>query len=125
MDLDLWNSNPGPVSAVDPNDLRKVWTFMTESQGTKATGINFFESICSPGADVVAVWYRTSLLKICESRGLLSRWLSGGRLDDAVIEVAADFPMDKMGVGVVRNGLPFDVQEFLKRVDAKPRKAEM
>ena len=84
-----------------------------------------FKSICSPGADVIAVWQRASLLGLCERFGLLSRWLNDGRLDDAVIKVAAGFPMDKMEVDVIYNDLPFDVQEFLKRIDTQSGKAKV
>ena len=98
---------------------------MLENDGdTKATGINVFESICSPGADVCAVWYRASLLQLCERLGLLSRWLNDDRLNDAVIKVAADFPMDKLEAGVVRKDLPLDVQEFLKRIDVESDQAK-
>jgi hypothetical protein len=36
--------------------------------------------------------------------------------DDAVFQVAAPFPMEKMRTGVVRQGPPFDVEEFVKRI---------
>jgi len=117
MDMEGWDSSPGPIPAVDPSDLRKVWDFMSgiPDTGSGATGVDVdvFKSICSPGADVIAVWWRASLLQLGERLGLVSRWLSNGRLDDAVINVAADFPMDKIEAGVLYNGLPFDVQKFI------------
>lgn len=121
---DLWDSQLGPISPVDPDDLRKMWAFMLENQDSKAIGIEIFKSICSAGADVLAVWYRASVLKLCEHVGLLSRWRNDGRLDDAVITVAADFPMDKMEAGVVHKALPLDVEEFLKRIDAESAKTK-
>jgi hypothetical protein len=36
-----------------------------------------------------------------------------------VIQIAATFPMKRMGVGVVHEGLPFDVEEFLKQIVAR------
>jgi len=39
-----------------------------------------------------------------------------GEFDDAVFQVAATFPMEKMRTGVVREGLPFDVDEFVKQI---------
>jgi hypothetical protein len=117
MELDLWNSLPEPVPTVDPADLRKVWVIMIESPDTRATCINVFESACSQGANVLAVWYRAAILELCERLGLLSRWLRDGHLDDAVINVAANFPVEKLEIGVVRKDLPLDVREFVARVE--------
>jgi hypothetical protein len=50
-----------------------MWALMLENQDSKAIGIEIFKSICSAGADVLAVWYRASVLKLCEHVGLLSR----------------------------------------------------
>jgi len=47
---------------------------------------------------------------------LLAPWIRDGQPDDAVFEVAATFPMEKMRTGIVREGLPFDVEEFVKRI---------
>jgi hypothetical protein len=46
----------------------------------------------------------------------LGPWLHDGEFDDAVFQIAATFPMKKLGVGVVHDELPFDVREFLKRL---------
>jgi hypothetical protein len=124
MELDFWNSMPGPIPAVDPNDLRKMWAYIENQDDAVGTDITVFKSICSPAADIFSVWYRASMLGLCDRVGLLSRWLKDGYLDDAVIKVAADFPMDKLDVDVVRHSLPFDVQEFLKRIDAESEKAK-
>lgn len=48
---------------------------------------------------------------------MLSAWLRDGELADAVFEVAAVFPMERMSVGVVGNSLPFDVQGFLAEIE--------
>jgi len=37
----------------------------------------------------------------------LAQWTHDGEFDDAVFQVAATFPMEKMRTGVVREGLPF------------------
>lgn len=50
---------------------------------------------------------------------LLASWTHDGQLDDAVFEVAATFPMHKMKTGVVREGPPFDVEEFVKQIAAR------
>ena len=36
-----------------------------------------------------------------------------------VIKVAARFPMEKMEAGIVRSGLPFDLEEFMKQLEAE------
>jgi hypothetical protein len=64
------------------------------------------------------VWYRASILALTTKirPDFLAGWIRGGQPDDAVFEVAATFPMEKMRTGVVREGLPFDVEEFVKRI---------
>jgi hypothetical protein len=49
----------------------------------------------------------------------LAQWTHDGELDDAVFQVAATIPMEKMRAGVVREGMPFDMDEFLRQVAAK------
>jgi hypothetical protein len=117
--------NPGPIPVVNSNDLRKMWDYIGRMQDTRTVGtdVSVFKSICSPGADVFAVWQRAAMLQLVERLELLSRWIAEGRLDDTLIEIAADFPMDWMEGGVIYNALPFDVQKFLERVDAHSGKA--
>jgi hypothetical protein len=80
-----------------------------------------YESMCSRGANVEAVWYRASMLGLLEMLpgNMLTPWTNDGELDDKVIQVAATFPMKKMEVGVVHAGPPFDVAEFLKQIGAR------
>jgi hypothetical protein len=83
-----------------------------------ALSIQLYERACSAGADIQAVWHRAAMLQLLAGPiGLLSRWLRDGELDDAVIRVAATFPMKRMSVGAVYQGLPLDVQEFIKEVE--------
>jgi hypothetical protein len=129
MELDFWDSSSqdGPVATVNPGDLQKVWAIChrrnirTPNQQF-AIGFNAFKVVCSSGADVHAVWCRASLLELmCGRMGLLSRWLHSGELDDAVFKVAATFPIKKLQVGVVHQGLPLDVKEFLKQIEELPK----
>jgi hypothetical protein len=57
------------------------------------------------------------MLTLPTGTGLLSRWVQDGEFEDAVLKVAARFPMKKLNVGVVHQGLPFDVEEFVKQVE--------
>lgn len=123
MDLLSWFTSDDPVPAVDPADLRGVWTMghdvhanIPGQQG--AIDIRLFESACSPGADTQAVWYRVAMLQMLAGPlGLLSRWLHDGEPADVVFQVAATFPMKRMSVGVPQPGLPFDGQEFLDQIE--------
>ena len=124
---DMWaGSQEGPVATVSPDDLRSVWKLFRDAQ-TQHPGecVSFssgvYERVCSPGADVHAVWFRASMVGMLQmvSPELLTQWTHNGELDDAVFQVAATIPMEKMKTGVQREGLPFDVDEFVKQVGAQ------
>jgi hypothetical protein len=121
---DLWEQQAGDVPAVKPNDLKNVWRLFGGMKAhnpgqSEATGDSVYKSVCSPGADARSVWYRASMLALTIKMrpDLLPRWIRDGQPDHAVFEVAATFPMGKMRTGIVREGLPFDVQEFVKRIE--------
>jgi hypothetical protein len=126
---EFWRSK-GDVAAVDAADLKAVRAFSREVQA--ATGgqgsmveLELYRRVCSPGADVDAVWYRASMLGLLEMlpqmspESPLTPWTHNGELDDAVFQVAATFPMKRMGVGVVHDALPFDLEEFVKQIGAR------
>lgn len=120
----FFGGSGGDVAAVDAADLKAVRAFMRNSKaGPAARGFSsrVYESACSPGANVEAVWYRASMLGLLEMLpgNMLTPWTNDGELDDAVIQVAATFPMKKMEVGVVHEGPPFDLEEFLKQIGAR------
>jgi hypothetical protein len=111
---DLWESQEGDIPAVDPADLKSVWALMRDTQARNpglcgTIGSDLYQSVCSPGADTTAVWYRVSMLGMMTkiTPDVLAQWTHDGEFDDAVFQVAATFPMEKMRTGVVRQGLPF------------------
>jgi hypothetical protein len=59
-------------------------------------GVEQWKSACSPGADVRAVFFRVSMLRILQmlsgSGALISPWLHDGKPDDAVFKVVATLP---------------------------------
>ena len=63
-----FGGNPGePVPEVDPRDLKTVWqqarNVQTRHPGQNvATGLELVKAICKPGANVEAVWYRSSMI---------------------------------------------------------------
>ena len=114
---DLWEQQTGDVPAVKPDDLKSVWRLFGDmkARDSGAAGDSVYKSVCSPGADALSVWYRASVLAlIIKMRSdLLAPWICEGQPDNAVFEVAATFPMEKMRTGIVREGLPFDVDKFV------------
>ena len=124
---DFFGARGTDVAAVNPNDLRNVWTMMRDLPARAQAGQSgcissgLYESACSPGANVLAVWYRASILGVLQTLpgNPLTPWSHEGELDDAVFQIAARFPMKKLPVGLVKNGLPFDVQELVKQIGAR------
>jgi len=87
------------------------------STGSHAIGHSAVQSVCSAGANAIAVWCRLRMLGLCDAEGLLSSYKTDGDFTDAVYRVAAKFPMKRMEVGVTHQGPPFDVEEFLIQVE--------
>jgi hypothetical protein len=96
----------GSVASVDPDDLKKVWAMQQEVQARAqehgfglsvgAIGLGVFANACSPGADVTAVWYLVSMLRmLCLIPTLLSAWMHDGKPDDVIFRVAAKFPISE------------------------------
>jgi hypothetical protein len=119
---DFWKDSSSDVAVVDPADLTVVWELMQDVQrrneGQSASvGIAAYKNLCSPGANVEAVWFRAAML------GMLNMAMPGwmGNADvGRVMKIAASFPMKKVEVGVAFDGPPFDLPEFLKQVGLKP-----
>jgi hypothetical protein len=110
-----------PVPEANPADVKAVWEIGQESvkhhpEGGVAIGMEIFRGACKPGADVPAVTYRTQQL------GMLKMiWpdVMNPLLQDkpeAVFKATAEMPLEWMGVGIDRGGLPFDPDDFLRRV---------
>lgn len=119
----LWvgSTEGNSVATVSPDDLRKVWAIFPAGGEHSSIDIRSFQHVCSPGADVMAVWFRASMLAMMTKMmpELLARWTHDGEFDDAVFQVAATFPMEKMKTGVVRQGPPLDVEEFVRQIGAR------
>jgi hypothetical protein len=107
-----------PIPAVSSGDLRGVWD-LTHEAGADLVGsrkadvgigydVAVLAQACGPGADVIAVWARSALLDVLVRQGLLTPWLRGTQLDDAVFDVAASCPIP----GFDR----FDPDAFLERL---------
>jgi hypothetical protein len=119
-ELDLFIGKAGDaVPVVDPADMQAVWAYHQETaarypQGGVFTGMGVLKHLCSPGADIRAVSYRSMMLGLLELM-LESVW-PGGKPSEAAFKVAARMELRWMAVGVPSRGLPFDVQTFLGEV---------
>lgn len=124
----MFGGKPGkPVPEVDPDDLKTVWKINRDVQARHpgqqaATGRGVFEHACKPGADIQAVGYRIAVLSMLIHLASspenpikeLGPWLKEDQLEDVVFTAAARIPMKWMGVGIVRDGPPLDVNEFVR-----------
>jgi hypothetical protein len=118
----MTESGSVPPPAVDPADLLSVWKLsrnVPSSVAGQQTAIDMelYQNVCRPGADVFAVWYRSSLLGLMAGpMRLLGPWMHGGELDEAAFPVMAVFPMKTPGPGV-QEALPLDVAALLKEIE--------
>jgi hypothetical protein len=109
-----------PVPIVDPEDVKAVWELGQESvkghpQGDVAISVEIFRHACKPGANVPAVTYRMQQIGILQ---LIRPDMVDPLLQDkpeAVFRAAAEISMEWIGAGV-RHGLPFDPDDFVRRV---------
>jgi len=121
-------SNDGAILPVESSDLKKVWKMAEERRERSdpkvhsATSAGSFAAVCSPGANVMAVCYRASMLgMLAQSTGLLAPEVPEN-VREAVFNVAASFPFQFMKPGVVYEGLPVDVQAFVKQLEDELRR---
>jgi hypothetical protein len=119
---ELWGGAAGePVPPVDPEDVKSVWELsqevVKEHPGQQvAIGLHGFKARCKPGTDISAVTYRAGMIGILQRAApAIMEPLINDKLD-AVFLAAAEIPMEWLGVGIVRHGLPFDADDFLRRV---------
>jgi hypothetical protein len=86
--FDIFGEGPisenNPVAAVAPADLKSVWAMQDDVQAHSpgqqvAISVDLWKSACGPGADVRAVFFRVSMLRMLQmlsgSGGLISPWL--------------------------------------------------
>jgi hypothetical protein len=110
-----------PIPAVDPKDLRGLWAlkhklvaeFAQNPKGDVATpapsiDVALLAGACAPGANVLAVWVRSTLLDLAVSQGLLAPWQQATLLDHAVFDLAATLPIPRLD--------RFDPDDFLQRL---------
>lgn len=123
-------TNDGLVPAVDPADLKSVWSMQNDSQARHpdqlvAISIDACKSACKPGADVSAVCSRALLLGMleneAESRHFEFPWMHDGRPEEMIFKIVATIPMVRLQPGVKREGFPIDVEELIRQIKAKSK----
>ncbi len=118
-----FGGKPGdPVPEVDPKDVKAVWELRKDverrrpegSTGTIAISNRVFERVCTPGANVVAVAFRTMKLSLlCALHpDFLAELTNEAEPVDAVFSAIAQVSMEWPEIGVTRYSPPFDVEQF-------------
>jgi hypothetical protein len=119
-EIDDFFGKPGePVPVVDAADLKAMRAYGRELAArypgvVGAIGLGVWKQICKPGADIAATAYRSSVLKMLEME-MCAAW-TGGELSENAFKVAAKMDLKWMAVGVVYEGLPVNLEEFLAEV---------
>ena len=110
------------VPEVDPDDLKAIWQIGEELQADhssgKAVGVEVMKQACKPGANIEATWYRSSIIWMLThvAQQQLTPWLRDGNVANPVFRAMASIPMEWVG-SEVKQSLPFDVEEFLRRLN--------
>ena len=90
--MEPWGSySNDPPPRVNPDDLKRVWLLQKTVRSSIQADI--FAEHCSPGADVKAVWFRSSFLHLLVRQGLLAPWLDGDNPAEFLFEVFATYPV--------------------------------
>jgi hypothetical protein len=122
----LLGGKPGePVPEVDHEDAKAVWQQYQDAGPNVAITCRVLALFCSPGADVPAVGYRCGQLDLLrllsqqqgapsELTEKIAPLMKDGAFSDAAFRAIAKVPMEWMEPGVIREGPPYDFDQFLK-----------
>ena len=119
-EIDDFFGKPGePVPVVDAADLKATLAYGRELAArypgvVGAIGLGVWKQLCKPGADIAAIAYRNGILRMLEME-MRAAW-TGGELSENAFKVAAKMDLKWMAVGVVYEGLPVNLEEFLAEV---------
>jgi hypothetical protein len=103
---------------VDPADIKILWKEHAENPGC-VIGVSLLASLYSPGADFQAISRRYSIIELLRMNlmgDLLADHVHDGQPDDVVFRIAANIPLERREIGAEYDGLPFDADEFVKRL---------
>jgi hypothetical protein len=101
-----------PVAEDDLRRLHEVAADMAKRRVGKdgMVGVDLMARICSAGANLPAVWFRYTQLRLLIRQGVLAEWQNSADWDDAVYRVAAIIPM---------NGFQLNQEAFVQRLQHK------
>src|ERR1700757_4673461 len=97
------------IPTVDEHDLKALHELCVE-RAKRYCGkdgvisVDMTARVCSPTANLPAVWLRHTQLRSLYRQGLLADWQHGAVLDDVVFTVACSIPM---------NGTSLDAEDFI------------
>lgn len=111
---------PGePVAEVDPEDLKTFWQESRKLQASHPEASIGFTAkrIAKPPANAAAVWLRSGMIWVLTRYApeQMAPWMKDQGVSDAVFRTMATIPMEWIGA-TEREGLPFDVEEFFRRL---------
>jgi hypothetical protein len=85
-----------PVPVVRTADLKRVWTFLSENaKDHQGVDIKLLTGLCDKDVDVLAVWFRATLIDVLLKQRRLDRWREGNGLSTRLFELAASFPLPR------------------------------
>lgn len=103
------------IPAVAEDDLRHLHEVAADMAKRRVgkdamVGVDLIARICSPGANLPAVWIRYTQLRQLTRQGLLAEWQYSDSWDADVYRVAATVPM---------RGFELNQEEFIRRLERK------
>lgn len=108
------------VPEVNPEDLKSLWKLQHDRGAMHlgrehAIGIDVAQQICKAGADMQALFYRSTLLWLMERMASeqFAPFTKDGQPIDAAFSAAAKVPAEWMG-GEIRQRPPFNPDEFVR-----------
>jgi len=118
-----FGGKPGErVPEVDPEDLKTIWQEGRDLQARHpgqhvAISLEVMKAVCQPGADVQAVFYRSSMIFMLNqfAREQLAPWVKDEQVSDAIFRTMATIPMEWIG-HTEGEGFPFDAEDFFRRL---------
>ena len=110
-----------PVPVVDAEDLQTAYEILTDPAHRTAGAFTtrIFDKACKPGADIPAVAYRAMILQVLPMLAreqIAPRMKEDGKFDPLVYREFGGFPMAWLPQGSPREGMPFDVDGFVRRL---------
>ena len=101
-----------PIPPVAEDDLRRLHEISLDMAKryvgkNGVVGVEQMARVCSRGANLPAVWFRYTRLRLLVRQGVLAECQHGTAFDDVVYRVAATIPM---------SGLQLDKEAFVQRL---------